>query len=289
MKLSSVVLLLFILLSDPAHAGVECKREKNAAGETITKCSQTDENLLKVKVEGDEPSKPVADPSSDDAVPAPLAEEVLKPNEATMLDWPCSSSRAPKIELLPEATKGQRKIGISGSYKHESCGNVQLDFPTGLGTVILDCNAVSIRATGMLDLCVVAHDITSRPIDLAKGRVYFRGSVSSSYLNLQMPDDRGSPQRIIIEGFSNVEGNGEMFMRGALRIKGPVEEKTTIKDLTMYSGSLSLENVSAGRITIHKSVKLHLVNSKIHNLRWAGDMKKSKWDYLGPMSAPKKP
>ncbi len=115
-------------------ARVECKREMNAEGETLSKCIQTEE-----------PKKPVSAPSPEDSVPALLAEEILKSNDATMLDWPCSSSRAPKIELMPEAIKGQRQIGISGSYKHEHCGNVQLDFPTGLGTVILDCNVVSIR------------------------------------------------------------------------------------------------------------------------------------------------
>lgn len=253
-------------------ARVDCKNEKNAEGETLTKCTQIED-----------PKKPVSAPNAEDAVPAQLAEEILKSNAATMLDWPCSSSRAPKIDLMPEAIKGQRQIGISGSYRHEQCGNVQLDFPTGLGTVILDCNVVSVRPSGNMDLCVIAHDITSHPIDLAKGRIYFRGSTPSAYLSLRMPEERGSPQRIIIEGFGSVDGHGEMFMRGALRIKGPAGEKTQIKNLTMLSGALSLENVYASRITIHKGAKLHLSNSKIHILRWAGEMKKSKWDYLGPL------
>jgi hypothetical protein len=278
--------LVALVVGLPVQAGFECRREKGENGELVTKCSQNGESQIKVKVEGEMEKQPVRDPGPDDEVPPELAEEIRKSNEASMLDWPCSTSRAPEITLMPETKNGTRQIGISGTYKSASCGNVELAFPTGLGTVVLDCGVVSLRLSGQMDLCVTAHDITSRAIDLAKGRVYLRGTTSGAYLNIEMPDDRGSSQRFIFEKFGSIADDRELYMRGSLRILGSPEAKTQLKNLTMLAGALSLENVSANRVTVHKGVKLYLKNSDIHNLRWVGPKAKpgKPYSYLGPIS-----
>ncbi len=267
-----------------APAGFECKREKNADGEVVTKCSQNEEKQIKIVVKGTEPKSAIGEEREDEKAPPELLEEIAKTNDASLLDWPCSSDRAPDV-LMPESKNGTRSIGISGNYQAPACDTVSISFPTGLGTVILSCDRLKLRVSGSANICATAESVTADDLGLGKGLVYLRGATADSTAIIDPEGASKRPPQLVLESFGKIGNHRDMTAAGIIQIKGPAGGKTELPNLTMFSGSLSLENVSGGRITIYAGVRLYMKNSSIRYLRWAGTQKKKKWGYVGPLSS----